>query len=265
MERTIQEREELSEEFIKLVRLQSYPVAVKMLKSLSEVEGMDVKKPDRKLSLCQLISQAYYVGHRRVGTVEELKDVCPVGAACLGLMEIPKDYLQGRVYLGSYHLTEEVGKSVIESIPKFDLDEYAGVLVSPLGRSPLDPDVVIFGGNVSQIMVFIRAYLHDRGGRLDFSTCAMAGCADLIVSTMRTKKLNVTLPCLGYRLLSFPSDTDILCGVPGELLEDILEGILFNYKGGVVYPTAWQHIVRTMPLIWPYPKYIEDRFEKEVH
>jgi uncharacterized protein (DUF169 family) len=162
-------------------------------------------------------------------------------------------------------LTKEVGKSVIESVPKFDLGKYAGILVSPLDRSPIDPDVVIFGGNVSQMLVFIRAYLHSRGGRLDFSNCAMVGCADLIVTTTRTGKPTVVLPCLGYRLLAFPSDTDLLCGVPGDLLEDILKGIEFNYKGGVVYPTAWQHIVRNMPLIWPYPKYIEDQFEKEAH
>jgi len=264
-ERTIQERERLSTEFVRLVRLQSHPVAVKMLKSVSEAEGMDIKRPDRKLAVCQLISQAYFVGHRRVGTMKELGDLCPLGAASLGLMEVPQPYLQGLAYLGSYHATKEVGKSVIESIPKFDPGEYAGILVSPLDRSPVDPDVVIFGGNVSQILVFVRAYLHNRGGRLDFGTCAMAGCADLIVRTMRAKKLTVVLPCLGYRLLAFPSETDLLCAVPGELLEDILVGIEFNYKGGVVYPTAWQHIVRNMPLIWPYPKYIEDQFEKEAH
>lgn len=264
-ERTLQERERLSEKFVRLVRLQSHPVAVKMLKSVSEVEGMGIKKPDRKLAVCQLISQAYFVGHRRIGTVQELGDVCPLGAGSLGLMQVPQAYVQGLAYLGSYHATKEVGKSVIESIPKFDPGEYAGILVSPLDKSPVDPDVVIFGGNVSQILVFVRSYLHNRGGRLDSGTCAMAGCADLIVRTMCMKIPSVVLPCLGYRLLAFPSETDLLCGVPGELLEEILAGIEFNYKAGVVYPTAWQHIVRNMPLIWPYPKYIEDQFEKEAH
>jgi len=265
VERTIQMRKTLSDEFVRLVRLQSYPVAVKMLKSLSELEGLDIKRPDRKLALCQLIGQAYFVGHRRVATLEELKDMCPLGCAALGFMKPPRAYTEGLVYLGSYHLTKEIGKSVIESIPKFDLGEYSGVLVSPLEKCPLEPDVVIFGGNVSQMLVFVRAYLHNRGGRLNFDTCAMAGCADLIVTAMRTGKPAVALPCLGYRLLSFPSDTDLLCAVPGGLLEDTLEGIKFNYEGGVVYPTAWQHIPRSLPLIWPYPKYIQDDFEKEVH
>lgn len=236
-----------------------------MLKTLSEAECFDMKKPDRSLAVCQLISQAYFVGHSRIGTVKELGDVCPLGAASLGLMEVPQSYLHGLAYLGSYHATKEVGKSVIESIPKFEPGQYAGILVSPLDTSPVDPDVVIFGGNVSQILVFVRAYLHNTGGRLDFGTCAMAGCADLIVGTMRSKKPTVVLPCLGYRLLAFPSETDLLCGVPGDLLEEVLAGIQFNYKAGVVYPTAWQHIARNMPLIWPYPKYIEDKFEKEPH
>lgn len=265
VERTIEQRKALSDAFVRLVRLQSHPVAVKMLKSLSEVEGMGIKRPDRKLALCQLISQAYFIGHRRVATVEELKDMCPLGCAALGFMETPRAYAEGLAYLGSYHLTKEVGKSVIESVPKFDLAKYSGILVSALDRSPIDPDVVVFGGNVSQMLVFVRAYLHSRGGRLDFGTCAMAGCADLVVTAIRTGKPTVVLPCLGYRLLAFPSDTDLLCGVPGALLEDILKGVEFNYKGGVVYPTAWQHIARNLPLIWPYPKYIQDDFEKEIH
>ncbi len=265
VDRTIEGRKALSGEFVRLVRLQSYPVAVKMLKSLSEVEGMGIKRPDRKLALCQLISQAYFIGHRRVATVEEIKDMCPLGCAALGLAELPRAYTEGLAYLGSYHLTKEIGKSVIASVPKFNLNEYSGILVSPLDRCPLDPDVVIFGGNVSQILVFVRAYLHSTGGRLDFGTSAMAGCADLIVTAMRTGKPAVVLPCLGYRLLAMPSDTEVVCGVPGALLEDLLKGIEFNYKGGVVYPTAWQHLPRNMPLIWPYPKYIQDDFEKETH
>jgi uncharacterized protein (DUF169 family) len=264
MSRTVEELQELSDQFTKLVRLQSYPVAVKMIKDLSEVEDLNIKKPDRTLTACQIISQAYFAGLSRIATVTELSG-CPVGAACLGLMELPEEYKRGEVYYGSYHKTKEISRSVMDSIPKFNMGEYKGILVSPLEKCQLDPDVVIFGGNVSQIMVFVRSYLHDKGGRIAFDTCTMAGCIDLIVTTMLGNKPTVTLPCLGYRLFAFPSDSDLFCGVPGGLLEDILEGIRFNYQGGVVYPTAWQHLVREMPLIWPYTKYLQDQFEDETH
>lgn len=82
--------------------------------------------------------------------------------------------------------------------------------------------MVIFFGNTAQIYRLIQAYLYNKGGRLEFGLCGEALCADVITAPIQTQKPVLGLPSNGARLLSWPSDDEIACGVPGSLLEDTL-------------------------------------------
>ena len=230
----------LSDEYRDLLRLDGFPVAVKFLKTLEGFEK--IRRPEKPLVLCQLISLARYRHRTYLGTADEM-GLCWGGLAATGIAEVPVDVQEGRRYAGWMHLTEEYSKKTIEAIPKFKAGTYKGVLISPLDVCPTDPDVVLFFGNASQMLALCTGYLYDKGGALTFNTAGIVGCAYAIVTPIQTGKPSLVIPCNGMRLLALPSDTDLVFAIDFESLEETLRGVKFLRKrGGPAIPTAWQHI-----------------------
>lgn len=235
----------LAARYDKMLRLTTVPVAVKLFGKLADLEkisykGKPIKLLGKRLALCQIFAQARYYGRLNAGTREKL-DLCRLGADAFGFPVT--DYTH--VYSGTYFNGDEAARRMIETTPKFKRDLYKAILVAPLEKSPVEPDVVLFYGNTAQILRLVHGYLYNKGGRLEFSSSGDAGaCADPVVIAMQTQKPSIGLPCNGGRVLSWPSDDELVCGVPGALLEEILLGIEATHfgPGQIHYPVAWQHI-----------------------
>ena len=181
----------ISDRYDRMLRLSSYPVAVKLFedpKELDEVKdegGRPVKKlAGKKLTICQVLAQARYLGKVMAVTDDNLR--CIPARAALGFIELPLEYADG--YVRAYFTDEEVARRTLATIPRFKAGKYAAILVSPLERMPVDPDVVVFFGNTAQMQRFIHGYLYNKGGRLEFSSNGEAVCADVIVPPMQTGK-----------------------------------------------------------------------------
>jgi uncharacterized protein (DUF169 family) len=158
----------------------------------------------------------------------------------MGFKELRQDFPGN--YVGAYYVTTEIAKKALATMPRFEPGKYAAMIASPLERAPVDPDVVIFFGNPAQVIRFAWAYLYDKGGELQFSTCGMWGCADAAVTALQTRKPSIAFLCMGGRLLSCFSEDEVACGVPSDILEDVLKGMEFNQAGGASYPVPWQGI-----------------------
>lgn len=237
----------ISRRFDRLLRLSSYPVAVKMFKDAKELAKAKDEKgrpinlvSGLRLTVCQALAQPRYWGTIVAGNAESL-NMCMVGAWAMGFEELAENYADG--YVRAYFTNEEVARRCIALIPRFKLGECSAMLAAPLERITVDPDVVLFYGNTAQAYRFIQAYNYNKGGRLEFGCTGEAGgCADCVVVPIQTGKPTVAFPCNGARLLSWPSDDEVVCGVPANALEDILEGLEFTHAGMVRYPMTWQHI-----------------------
>lgn len=239
--------ESMARRFDQLLRLSTYPVAVKMFKDAKELlEVKDDKgrpvRPIRgmRLAICQALAQPRYWGTIVAGDADSL-DMCKPGAWSMGFRELPEDYPDS--YVRAYFTEEEVARRCMALIPRFKVGEYSAMLAAPLERITVDPDVVLFYSNASQAYRFIQAYNYNKGERLEFSCTGEAGgCADCVVLPMQTGKLSIAFPCNGARLLSWPSDNEVVCGVPASILEDTLDGLEFTHAGMIRYPMTWQHI-----------------------
>ena len=213
-------------------------VAVKLLKSVEEAK--EIRRPDRKITLCQLIAERRYYGGTRVAVAEDL-DCCYAVPRMLGFAELPEKSEER--YVGWQFTTKEAAKKTIDSIPAFELGEYNAVLLSPWESCPVSPDVVILFGNAAQMLVVINAYLYNKGGTLSFTAGVGFACGLAIVSPMKEGKPNLILPGNGTRMMALPSETDLICGIPGESLQEILDGMEFTIpRGGSRYPPLWEHI-----------------------
>lgn len=233
----VEENKELAHRYKELLSHEGDLVAIKMLKSLEGLEK--IRKAAKPRTLCQLIGQTRYVGRMMVTTANELS--CYMAPEILGFKEMPKE--TWKRYVGWQMATEEAATKTMDALPRFRLGEYSAVLLSPLQRCPVTPDVVILFGNVSQMLVIIAAYLHSRGGCLTFGASGIGVCGTVIVSPMQEKKPTLGIPGNAWKLLALPSDTDLVCGVPSELLEEMAENAEFmRAHGGSRYPPAWQHV-----------------------
>lgn len=224
--------------------LEGFPVGVKMIRELAELDrisykGRPVRRLSKNLAACQVVSQARYLG-RVISAQAEFLKICRLGADVLGFDV--DDY--AHVYSETYFSTENAARRMIETTPKIERGTYEAVLLGPLQKIPVQPDVVIVYGNAAQILRIVNGYLYDKGGRLTFSTSGDAGlCADTIVLPLLDKKPHIAIPCNGGRILSLPSVTDLACGMPYGLVEGILDGIKFTGRNvPIMYPPAWQHI-----------------------
>lgn len=255
----IQKRfKEISNQYKNMLKLEGSPVAVKLFKEPIRLKGLKPRKLDKHLVICQLISQAYYMGRTNyIGTVTTGTNNglgCALGTGCFGWSKLTMDI--PRKYIGSYFMNEEQARVAIDAIPKFNENEYVSFLIGPLENCSVNPDVVVFYGNVGQMLSIFRGYLHNKPGNLTFDTTSLAACADAIITPIKLGRLNLALPCNGFKLNALPTETDLICGVPSDKLEEVLKGIKFNFAGGVRYPTAWQHIDRDLSIIFPLRNYI---------
>jgi len=238
MEQDLKRNQGMAEAWRECLSPEGYLVAVKLLKSLQGFE--DIKRPEKHVTLCQLIAQTRYFGRTRIAKEEDL-NTCYAAPPILGFRELVKE--AWKRYVGYQMPTEEVARAAVEAIPHFPAGEYNAVLLSPLEKCPVAPDVVIFIGNASQMLVVTAAYIYNKGGTLTFTSSGLAACANIIVLPMKDKRPQIAIPGNGWKLLATPSNTDLLCGIPGELLEEMAEGMRFMRRyGGSQYPVAWQHI-----------------------
>lgn len=231
----------------RLLRPESYPVAVKLykdkeeLKEVKEKDGRAVRMVEGKnLAACQLIGQARYMGRVTGGTCETAS-MCMYGSWVLGFEELPVEYMHG--YVRSYFTTEEVAERNFATTPRFEVGSYSGILAAPLEKMPVEPDVVVVFGNTAQVYRLIHAYNHNKGVRLEFSSNGEAGaCADMIALPALTQKPSIALPCNGARMLSWPSDDGLAFAIPAAGLEDIVAGLEFTHAGMIRYPLTWVHL-----------------------
>jgi len=234
---TVERNKELSRKYKDLLCPEGNLVAVKMIENM---EGWEkVKRPPKARTICQCISQTRYIG--RTVLVKPEDNACYAAPEPLFGVKMPKDAHMR--YVGWQFATEEAAKKSFEVVPSFEPGKYKAIFLTPLDRCPVEPDVVIFFGNASQMLVLYGAYLRERGGYLSFNVSNQLTCVGVTVVPMKENRPNLAIPGNAWKLLALPSNTDLIFAIPGFLLDEIAESAKkLRSTGGSRYPAAWQHI-----------------------
>ncbi|MHA2364457.1 MAG: DUF169 domain-containing protein [Candidatus Hodarchaeales archaeon] len=221
------------------LRLASYPIAVKLIKDINDIDKISrLKRPDKKIALCQLFSYSRYYGW----TIGLLKDdnICPLGEIAVGL-EQPYDwFLEGTFFVGRYNKTPKGAKKTAAMIPKIPYGKISAIVTGALFRVDFEPDIILIYGNSAQILRIIQGALWNEGGRMTISTFGDAVCADIISKTYLTEKLQIAIPCLGDRRFGLAKDSDLIASIPLGLIDSILEGLEETHKAGSRYPIPFE-------------------------
>ncbi len=229
--------QELFDTFEKHVRLDTFPVAVRLMPP-GETLPARTKRPhqdlDVQVTLCQGISFSRRYGWAVAIGAEDLN--CPLAAAVFGFKPYLDHMAEGHACYHMYTETLAAGAKTELETEKVAFGSYEYVLSAPLNRTAFEPHIGVVYGNSAQIMRLVVAALWQDGGRIESSFSGRLDCADELLVPLRTDKPEVILPCNGDRVFAQTQDHEMAFSFPWSWAERLVVGLEGTHKGGVRYP-----------------------------
>ncbi len=203
------------------------PVAVSLIRRACDVP-QGVVELDKPMFYCAMVK------HAMLGNVFFARDsaqACRRGAAALGMTKIPDDERTGEFYTNkSSFASPRAATRAVEQSPGLEPGSVYATLMSPLEKTPVDPDVVIIEALPRRALEIVHASLFERGGWIESIISAPRQvCAALTVRPY-LGDLNVSFACESARMAAKPTgleyaDDGVLIGIPGEQIGEIAGNI----------------------------------------
>jgi len=213
-------------ELERLLRLQSLPLALKMLKSEDEIPKeaqRPVKDMGFHLNFCQALSLSRRNGLTIAQTIEDMWCFEPVVG--LGFVKPPERFLEGYNRFPSSARTLEAGATWARNMPRFDYGKYIGVLCAPLEKASFEPDIFIAYGAPAKMTQIMLAKIWIDGKDITPTLSSHAACVYYVVPAIQEKKWQISLPCGGDLRRAACEDYNMIFSAPIEALRDLLLGL----------------------------------------
>ncbi len=236
----------LGSDLMELLRLETYPVAVKLLRPGEEFPER-TRRPLKVLGVKINLCQAFTMTRRYGWTVGVLKDECACnfarfifGWATLENEEDLVDFLMEAGFFKSKEAAANGAKFTLENC-RLKPGECIGIVTSPLTWTRVEPDVVLIYGNPTQAFILVHGHLYHVGGAIEIKyTGRHASCGHGVIQTYLSQRFNVVLPDEGDKMFAATEDYEVIVAVPPKMLAEILEGIRELYEKRVMrYPTPF--------------------------
>ena len=155
-----------------ILRPHTYPLAVKLVRDEAQFPEK-TRRPEKKMAICQALTMSRRYGWT-IGLTEKAC-ACPGASLAYGWKGDMDDHALSQFFLGAgYASNEEGAKTIVKNIDHLEPEKYQGIIISPLTRSKIIPDVILVYGNPAQIMRLIQGAMHKEGKKLK---CDLAGMA----------------------------------------------------------------------------------------
>jgi uncharacterized protein (DUF169 family) len=215
---------EAAEALKKLLNLSGSPVAFRFATKKEEIPA-GMEKLDKTIRHCSMIELARKEGKIFYSTSENHE--CNGGAWSLGLREITETLKNGDFYfkLGKFDSSASCRRT-IDRVPHLGTCETYATLYSPLEKTPFDPHVVIIVANPWVMLKLAQSTLFHVGGRVHAEFAGIQSvCADTCAQTYLNGKMNISLGCDGSRKFSGIDNSELVMGLPAEILPEIVESL----------------------------------------
>jgi uncharacterized protein (DUF169 family) len=210
---------ELSDEMMRTLRLESFPIAIAF--STEAPEG--VEQMNGRARLCQMLDRVRFVGES-FATVSECHE-CDGGANSCGLRMMSPNRKTGEflVKLGLFG-SRRAARRFLSSNPRVEFGTVQVVSFAPLGKAPFEPDVVLLVCNAAQGMRIAEAFAYDSGKK----TTGLTGppiCSAVVAAPFLTGEVTYSLGDAGARKYMKLKDEDLFVAIPAELLPGIVANL----------------------------------------
>lgn len=207
-----------------LLRPQTYPLAIKFVKDESEFPER-TKRPEQKLAICQALTLSRRYGWT-MGITEE-DSGCPGASLAYGWTPLIDETQLAQFFQAAGYASDETGTSrIVANIDRLEPGRYGGVVISPLTRTKIVPDIILVYGNPAQVMRLIQGAMHKEGKRVKSElTGILASCTAGIIRTFNTGIYQVVIPGNGDRVFAATHDPEMLFAIPADKAEDVIVGM----------------------------------------
>ena len=221
-----------------LLRLKSFPVAFKMLKSKDDLEQIPfLRRMGKKITLCQLITLVRNFDWTVGAEADDfLAPTCP---SIIGLSRVPELYKDGTFRSIVWVKTRKDGKKYEASIPRIPYGKYEAVALAPAVYNTFEPDIVLIYANPAQMMLLINSLQFEDYEVMHFYCVGESSCSDAIARCYLSGKPSLTIPCYGERRYGHAQDEDLVMAVPANMVEKALKGMEALYRRGIRYPISY--------------------------
>jgi uncharacterized protein (DUF169 family) len=221
------------------LRPATFPLAIKLIGAEAEIPAGS-RRPASDLGLrtfiCQNFRMCRSYGWTIAATQEDCS--CKFARSLYGWDPGTGEWeTWGRRFsVGLYANDVETSEKFREHNFVFE-SEYAGLVISPLTRTKVEPDVVQVYCFPAQAMRLIQSYLFFEGGVLEFSSAGRSGsCHEGVIKTFSTGLPQLVLLGNGDRVWGGAEDSEVMFAIPKGKLELIVEGLRRTHEAGLRYP-----------------------------
>lgn len=204
--------------------LRKDPVAVRLVRNNEQppTDIMTTKTPLRHCVSINMASQGAMLHLPAEG------HACSAAKAALGIAALPEKVQNGTVpYMHGLASSQEAASRIMEEIPREQLGNIKGTLVSPLENTQFEPDVIILILTPRQAMWVANALLFSSGGpRITANFAGMqASCGDVTVLPKLNNTVNFSVGCYGCRSAGKLDDDEMYVGIPLSQMAEVVSGI----------------------------------------
>jgi uncharacterized protein (DUF169 family) len=231
------------------LRLRTFPLAFKLFTSaddLNKVKGM--RRLDYKPRMCQMLTLARVHGWTLGATADEFGS--PVCASIIGLIEPPKELMEGKTLAGIMYKTARDARKHEKVVPRLPVGKYQAVAIAPLKNNKFKPDIVLVYGNPAQIFMLAAALQWQDFETLAGNCVGESSCADAIVRCYLSGKPSIALPSYAERRYGQAQEDEMVMALPAASISKALLGLKGLSKGGIRYPIpSWGAQVQAPSLL----------------
>ncbi len=215
-----------------ILRPKTYPLAVKLMDESEFPER--TRRPDEKTAICQAITISRRFGWTMGITEEDCG--CPGASLVYGWAKTTDESpLAQFFYMAGYAADEAVAQKIVDNLDRLPPGKYGGLVISPLTRTKIVPDLILVFGNPAQIMRLLQGALYNKGEKLKSEMAGIfASCTNGIIRTFNTGECQVIIPGNGDRVFAGTNDDEMLFTIPAEKAEEIVNGM--KAQGFAKYP-----------------------------
>lgn len=208
------------------LRLSSYPLAVKMLKTEDELPP-EAKRPTVDYGKCLSACQCFALSRKYGETVAQLfeDNWCPEPVIGFGLAEAPQFFLDGHNRYPSGVASLEAGANWAREFPRLEAGEYIGLVSAPLKTASFEPDVALIYCNSAQLLRLLLGIAYEDGRDITTVLGGHAACVYAVVPTLLKNECQVAVPCRGDRGRAGAQDDKIIFSVPKDQIGRLAFGL----------------------------------------
>jgi uncharacterized protein (DUF169 family) len=231
--------EEKATDLDRLLKLQTAPVGIRIIKEENEIPAKSKRPGDFKLNmaLCQLVNMSRRLGWTTVALPDEV-EACFFPLIALGWREVKRKedmvkWFAEAKYCSDRKVAERRTEDFLRDRPKIG----AGIVYSPLSKLRIEPEAVLIYGNPAQIMRLIRGYVNFTGLPIASTFLGGLSCAEALIACRQNHRAQVVVPGIGERVFAMTNDHEMSFYVPADQMDDLIRGIENEHDTGTArYP-----------------------------